>query len=322
MYMKITKSKTVNEFEEEDEVNYREQPSGPVYSHNPYHSTKFPLLVLDVRREHCEPYNEGFRVLHWHDEVQFVYIKKGAVHFKIWEEECDLSAGSCMFLNSGVLHRITEKEDCHYHSFLIPPKMLGFFSGSAMEEKQVERIIKNPAVMYLALSPGNNGAEKALKKLRELDVLYFEKKEDDFREYELSLSIAALWLETVHILMEKDHLPHIRKKDHDRICALLAFVHENYQNPLSLEDIAAAGNVSKTECLRCFRKYTGYSPYQYLLRYRLQAGEALLKSSDKTVTDIACQLQFPSPSAFIASFRRFYGMTPAAYRKRQVSEKL
>ena len=125
--------------------------------------------------------------------------------------------------------------------------------------------------------------------------------------------------------MEKEHLPRIRKKDHDRIRALLAFVHENYQNPLSLEAIATAGNVSKTECLRCFRKYTGYSPCQYLLRYRLQAGEALLKSSDKTVTDVAFQLQFPSPSAFIASFRRFYGMTPAAYRKTgrgQASEKL
>ena len=254
--------------------------------------------------------------------MQFVYIKKGAVHFKIWEEECDLSAGSCMFLNSGVLHRITEKEDCHYHSFLIPPKMLGFFSGSAVEEKQVERIIKNPAVTYLALLPGTIGAEKVLKKLKELDGLYFEKKEDEFREYELSLSIATLWLETVRILIEKEHLPHIRQKDHARIRALLTFVHENYQNPLSLKAIADAGNVSKTECLRCFRKYTGYSPCQYLLRYRLQAGEALLKSSDKTVTDIACQLQFPSPSAFIASFRRFYGMTPAAYRKRQASEKL
>lgn len=323
--MKITKLKSVNDFEEEDEMNHRDRPSGPVYSHNPYHSTKFPLLVLDVRRGRCEPYNEGFRVLHWHDEVQFVYIKKGSVHFKIWEEECDLSAGSCMFLNSGALHRITEKEDCHYHSFLIPPKMLGFFPGSAMEEKQVERIVKNPAVTYLALSPGNIRAEKALKELKKLDGLYFEKKEDDFREYELSLSIAALWLETVRVLMEKEHLPRIRKKDHDRIRALLAFVHENYQNPLSLEAIATAGNVSKTECLRCFRKYTGYSPCQYLLRYRLQAGEALLKSSDKTVTDISFQLQFPSPSAFIASFRRFYGMTPAAYRKTgrgQASEKL
>ncbi len=323
--MKITKLKSVNDFEEEDEMNHRDRPSGPVYSHNPYHSTKFPLLVLDVRRGRCEPYNEGFRVLHWHDEVQFVYIKKGSVHFKIWEEECDLSAGSCMFLNSGALHRITEKEDCHYHSFLIPPKMLGFFPGSAMEEKQVERIIKNPAVTYLPLSPGNIRAEKALKELKKLDGLYFEKKEDDFREYELSLSIAALWLETVHILAEEGPLPSIRKKDHDRIRALLAFVHENYQNPLSLEAIATAGNVSKTECLRCFRKYTGYSPCQYLLRYRLQAGEALLKSSDKTVTDVAFQLQFPSPSAFITSFRRFYGMTPAAYRKTgrgQASEKL
>ena len=78
-----------------------------------------------------------------------------------------------MFLNSGVLHRITEKEDCHYHSFLIPPKMLGFFSGSAMEEKQVERIIKNPAGDVPASVSGNIRAEKALKELKKLDGLYF-----------------------------------------------------------------------------------------------------------------------------------------------------
>ena len=31
----------------------------PIYSHNPYHSTKFPLLVLDVSKKVCKPFNQG-----------------------------------------------------------------------------------------------------------------------------------------------------------------------------------------------------------------------------------------------------------------------
>ena len=70
----------------------------PIYSHNPYDATKFPLLVLDVKRRSCVPSNEGFRVFHWHDEVQFVYILKGSVHFRIYDEEMDLKEGDCMFI--------------------------------------------------------------------------------------------------------------------------------------------------------------------------------------------------------------------------------
>lgn len=83
---------------------------------------------------------------------------------------------------------------------------------------------------------------------------------------------------------------------------------------MTLEDIAAAGNVSKTECLRCFQKYTGCSPYQYLLKYRLQAGASLLETTEDTVTEVALRLQFPSSSAFITAFRRSFGVTPAVYR--------
>ena len=66
----------------------------PIYSHNPYHSTKFPLLVLDVSKKVCKPFNEGFQMLHWHEEIQFVAVQKGVVHFKIWEKEYELSEGS------------------------------------------------------------------------------------------------------------------------------------------------------------------------------------------------------------------------------------
>ena len=129
----------------------------------PRHSTKFPLLVLDVSKKVCKPFNEGFQMLHWHEEIQFVAVQKGVVHFKIWEKEYELSEGSCMFINCNVLHHISEKQDCSYHSFLIPPKMLGFFEGSAMEEQEVDTIIKNPAVTNMIFLHRNKKTKRFLK---------------------------------------------------------------------------------------------------------------------------------------------------------------
>lgn len=116
----------------------------PVYSHNPYDATRFPLLVLDVKRQVCKPYNEGFRVFHWHDEIQFVYILQGIVHFHIYDKEVDLRAGDCMFINQAALHQIMEKEDCHYHSYIIPLRLLSFFQGSIMEERDVGAVVNHP----------------------------------------------------------------------------------------------------------------------------------------------------------------------------------
>lgn len=305
--------------------------NNPIYSHNPYHSTKFPLLVLDVSKKVCKPFNEGFQMLHWHEEVQFVFVLKGVVHFKIWEKEYELNEGDCMFINCNVLHHITEKQDCSYHSFLIPPKMLGFFEGSVMEEQEVDTIIRNPAVTNMFFLSGEQRDQKILQALGYLDALYFCEHKPAHWEYELSLCICRLWLETAERIAEyygereaagcANHrnqnkiLPAVLQKDHERVQRLLAFVHENYRTGITLEDIAQAGNVSVTECLRCFKKYTGESPYQYLQKYRLQAGASLLETTGDSVTEIAFRVHFSSASAFISAFRKVYGMTPKKYRE-------
>lgn len=287
----------------------------PVYSHNPYHDTRFPLLVLDVNHKACFPFNEGFRHLHWHEELQFVYIKKGVVHFKLWEQEFDLSWGCCMFINRNVLHYIAEKEDCSYHSFLIPQKLLGFFEGSIMEETVLE-IAENPLISGKCFCPEKEEDQAVLKILRDLDELYFQENKPLYWEYRMSLKLNELWLETTVALAERknDLLP-AGEKDHERIQKLLDFVHRNYGNKLTLQDISASAHVSQTETLRCFKKYTGYSPYQYLKNYRLQAAAAFLETTGDSVTEIAMKTCFPSASAFIASFRRAYGMTPGRYRE-------
>ena len=287
----------------------------PVYSHNPYQDTRFPLLVLEVKHKACIPFNEGFRHLHWHEELQFVYIKKGVVHFKLWEQEFELSKGSCMFINRNVLHYIAEKEDCSYHSFLIPKKFLGFFKGSIMEET-VLKIVENPLISGKCFCIEKKEDQTVLRTLRDLDALYFQEKKPPYWEYRMSLKMNELWVETAIALEDTENaLIPAGERDHERIQELLDFVHRNYGNKITLKDISASAHVSQTETLRCFKKYTGYSPYQYLQNYRLQAAAALLETTEDSVTEIAMKTCFPSASAFIAAFRRAYGMTPGRYRE-------
>lgn len=284
----------------------------PVYSHNPYHTTKFPLLVLDVLNRHCVPHNEGFQVLHWHDEVQFVYILKGSVHVKIYDEEFDLQGQDCIFINRTALHQITGKEDCHYHSYIIPAKMLDFFSGSIMEQNDVAPIINNLVFTHYLLYANVPANHSVLHQINVLDQLYFQNVKYEHHEYRLSIELSKVWLEFLSLLPKmKEIAP---SKNYERIRILISTIHTNYNQPISTQDIADAAHISKTECLRCFQKYIHDTPYQYLMKYRLHMSTSLLTSTEMSVTDIAFNVGFHSTSSYIKYFKLFYKMTPYKYR--------
>lgn len=284
----------------------------PVYSHNPYHTTKFPLLVLDVQNNHCTPQNEGFKVFHWHDEVQFVYILRGSIHVKIFDEEFDLQKENCMFINRTALHQITGKEDCHYHSYIIPAKMLSFFSGSIMEQNDVGPIVNNPTFTHYLLHDDVSANNLVLHQIRMLDKLYFQNVKYEHHEYRLSIQLSKVWLEFLSLLPEvKEISPSI---NYERIRTLISTIHTHYNQAISIQDIADAAHVSKTECLRCFQKYIHETPYQYLMKYRLHMSTSLLTSTEMSITDIALNVGFHSTSSYIKYFKRFYQMTPYKYR--------
>lgn len=287
----------------------------PVYSHNPYDNNPFPLLVLDVHRKVCTPANEGFRVLHWHEEIQFVHVLKGSIHIKIYENTLDVPAGDCLFLNRSVLHCITEKENCHYHSILIPERMLGFFPGSIMAQQDVASVLHNPAFTHKFLQKKNPAQEEFFHMLDSFEQLYFDTDALSHREYRLSLAVTSLWLSFLTLLPTL--LPAVPVKDYERIRAMLSHIHTHYAKPIAVEDLAACAHIGKSECQRSFRRFTGLSPYRYLIQYRLHAAAVLLKTTDRSVTEIALQTGFASASSCIGYFRQKYGMTPREYRKHE-----
>ena len=126
--------------------------------------------------------------------------------------------------------------------------------------------------------------------------------------------VPALLLEVVQDLPMVDgisgaplHLGDIR--------ATVRFIEENLASYITLEDIARAGNMSKSHLNEQFRAVTGMTPYEYLLVSRVERAVELLRSTDMTVLDISESCGFSNLANFNKAFKKRTGLTPQAYRK-------
>ncbi len=87
-----------------------------------------------------------------------------------------------------------------------------------------------------------------------------------------------------------------------------------YFEPLTVRDLAHAAGLSAAYFSREFRRAFGETPHQYLLTRRLERAAALLRNTDRSVTDICFDVGLTSLGSFTTSFRRIYGTSPSSYR--------
>ncbi|MDR1160277.1 MAG: AraC family transcriptional regulator [Syntrophomonadaceae bacterium] len=96
---------------------------------------------------------------------------------------------------------------------------------------------------------------------------------------------------------------------------LLAYISDNLDKSLNVEELAAKVALSPDYFTRRFRKETGYTPHQYVLLSRINAAKHFLKSGDLTVKEVAFSCGFSSESGFCISFKHIMGMSPTDYRE-------
>lgn len=92
-----------------------------------------------------------------------------------------------------------------------------------------------------------------------------------------------------------------------RIQQMLTYIYTHYSEPVTLEDIAGAANISRCEVGRCFHTYMGCSPIDALIQYRLQTAHGLLNDTTLTLQEISHACGFYSVSYFSRQFKKTYG---------------
>jgi AraC family transcriptional regulator len=92
------------------------------------------------------------------------------------------------------------------------------------------------------------------------------------------------------------------------------FVNDNYGRDLKLAEMAQVAGMSSFHFAREFKRTTGTTPHQYLIKLRVERAKALLAKNDLPIIEVGLQSGFSHQSHFTRLFRRFTGTTPHSYR--------
>lgn len=111
-----------------------------------------------------------------------------------------------------------------------------------------------------------------------------------------------------------------RQLPHDdvfrRLCAARDLIHEHYDRPLALDDLARRACFSRYHFLRLFRDAFGATPHEYLTRVRLDQAKQRLVNEQGSVTDVCFDVGFQSLGSFSTLFAERIGCPPGAWRRR------
>lgn len=271
----------------------------------------FPYIATCAE---LDRYLQPFTPWHWHRTVELFYIKSGCLEYTTPKGKWKFPAGSGGFVNSNVLHtshfqRGVESNIQLLHLF--DPVLLAGEHGSRMEMKYILPLTTAPDVEMIPLYPKDEAKRGILEEIRAA----FELDEKEWG-YELKLreALTRIWLilfEMARPAMEQGG----SKEADNKIKMLMVYIHEHYQEPLTVEQLALDCHISKRVCFRLFRDNLHMTPMEYIRSYRLQKACQMLTNTKDTITQIAYNCALGSSSYFGKTFREVYHCTPLEYRR-------
>ena len=263
-----------------------------------------------IRKGLLSLYPDMRALCHWHEDIELIYILKGEMNYDINGKTVLLKENDSILINARQMHYgySNQGKDCRFICILFHPDVLN--CNQRMYQEYVLPIIENSSIEYLYYENDNTMGD-FLKKI------YRVKVEDQIAyEYEAIGLFYALWQKCVescrNSLNEKADNGNsditLQKK-------MVSYIYQHYAEALSLEDIASAGNISRSKCCIIFKKYLQQSPVDFLNAYRLEVSRHLLKGTSYHITQIATSCGFNHLSYFSKMFMDKYGCTPSEYRK-------
>ncbi len=273
-----------------------------------YDNPEFPVFV----RKNYIPKDVDFKdvSIHWHDEVEFIYVLRGDIGYLIDGKRITLCAGEGVFVNSRHLHRILNgSSDCELLCLIFSPLLL--CTSHFIVSKMVMPIIAGD-LPYLVLKERYSWQREILNSVYSI----YNSSLQEGEELEVIAHICRMWKLLVQNVITQESRIVVEDDDLMQVKAMLGFIQSNYAEAIALRDICVSGSMGKNRCTTLFKKYTNMSPVDYLRYYRIEKSLELLRGTDKTITEIAYETGFSGASYFAETFRKYIGCSPLQFREK------
>lgn len=255
---------------------------------------------------------------HWHNELEFGVLLSGELEYFFNENRFVLKRGDGIFINSGILHYSKQKDNCHdavMFTLAFQPTLLSETIHSTIYQKYFQPVIDSPLQGFLITNTHSIGSEI----LTLLHSIYDLKDTADGYELQCIQMLSSVWQATCRYLKVIDKSPYYQTKNSNRrneirAKKIISYIYDHYDESLTIEAIAEHANISRSECFRCFKRFTDKKPVEFINDFRLTQASRLLLANDASISEVSGACGFNSSSYFSKLFKQRFGITPLAFR--------
>lgn len=251
--------------------------------------------------------------LHWHDEVELIYIKKGCGTISVDFTPYEVRAEDIALILPGQLHAISAPQGqiMEYENIIFHPELLESsgsdvsFHGFLLPLFSMQ--FACPAVLTKKDSP-YTAVRGCLDKNDKICMSFPA-------GYPLAIkgNLFSLFFALYTGYADQKRTASARKNI-EKLKSVIKYVELNYASPMTVAQMADLAGFSESHFMKFFKNTMGIPFTSYLNSYRLTMAGRLLLQSDDTILSIAAEVGFENLSYFNRAFKKQYGMTPSAYR--------
>lgn len=259
--------------------------------------------------------------LHWHDEMEFVYIKKGQGLVSLDFTPLTVTAGDIVLICPGQLHTIEQlcPESMEYENIIFPLTLLGSRQPDVCWEQYIMPISRRQVSLPALITPDKEYYQDIASCIDRIDEIRRSFPEG----YELI--IKGKLFELFFCLYSRNAVTAdtpsgseagSQKRSLDKTRQILKIVEQHYSEKISIKEMAEACGFSQSHFMKFFKSTIGMPFTAYLNDYRLTMASRLLLSSEDSILTIAGDTGFDNLSYFNRIFKQRFGMTPREFRRR------
>ena len=275
---------------------------------NKPHGTKDdPFSTYHIKNE-----GRSFQIpVHWHDELEIIYVKSGFLTVSISGENYIGTPGDAFVVSPGNLHFMgSQAEEVDYFTFLFPLEYISFCTDDMLDDKLLTPL-KNG---HLMIRPRIKDAAKEL--CEQLAEIYMAKNDEKKLEIAVQIKTKIILLQFILHMWENGFIIENDKSGRNTVeKEMISYIQQSFTGEISLKEFGEQFHLSEKYISRYFKEHFHITLSQYVTYLRLEHAKQLLQDTDIPITEIAMQSGYQNVSYFIRSFKKTYGMSPLKYRK-------
>lgn len=251
--------------------------------------------------------------LHWHDEMEIIYIKKGHGYVTVDFKQYKVSGGTIVLILPGQLHSIEQYDNLsmEYENILFNVNMLLPRTEDTSSTEFLRPFLSGQITVPSIFPVVSDYYDDIARCLDACDEICKTKPEG------YDLFIKGKLYEFFFVLSNRCRNEKNPRsvESLDKMKIIFKYIENNYMHKITIADMAEQVEFSESHFMRYFKEKMGTSFIDYLREYRLTMAARMLLVSNASILSIAEEVGFDNLSYFNRAFKKQYGITPSQYRK-------